>query len=95
MSSVIFDEGESARYEFPKMLYRMLQEVSADPVDSKIVSWQEHGRSFKVHNREEVERVLARFFRVSSRKFSEQHLGGFALFACAARRVRDNRACRV
>jgi len=53
----------SARYEFPKMLYNMLEDCTFDENYCKIVSWQPHGLAFKVHNREELEKILPKWFR--------------------------------
>mmetsp|Transcript_36862 Transcript_36862/g.41174 ORF Transcript_36862/g.41174 Transcript_36862/m.41174 type:complete len:880 (+) Transcript_36862:49-2688(+) len=56
-------EPPSARFEFPKMLYTMLEDCTFDEDLYKIVSWQPHGLAFKVHNREEMEKILPRWFR--------------------------------
>ena len=53
----------SARFEFPKMLYAMLEDCTFDEELFKIVSWQPHGLAFKVHNREEMEKILPKWFR--------------------------------
>ena len=52
----------SARFEFPKMLYAMLEDCTFDEELFKIVSWQPHGLAFKVHNREEMDKILPRRF---------------------------------
>ena len=62
-----FPSGEkqppSARFEFPKMLYAMLEDTTFDEELCKIVSWQSHGLAFKVHDREEMEKILPKWFR--------------------------------
>jgi HSF-type DNA-binding len=56
---------------FPLKLYLMLECVN-DSDHSKIVSWQSHGRAFKVHNKEKfANEVLPKHFRP---------LGGYASF---------------
>ncbi len=55
---------QSARFEFPSMLYDMLEDVSKDPKLSKIVSWMPHGRAFKVHRPDDFEAlVMPKYFR--------------------------------
>jgi HSF-type DNA-binding len=47
-----------SRRGFPSQLYAMLEEVEVDGM-THVVSWQPHGRAFKVHRREQfVEHVL-------------------------------------
>ncbi len=46
-------EGPSARFEFPIMLYDMLEDCTFGN-DKEIVSWEPHGRTFKIRNREDV-----------------------------------------
>ena len=53
----------SARFEFPKMLYAMLEDCTFDEELFKIVSWQPHGLAFKVHKREELEAILPNWFK--------------------------------
>ena len=48
-------EPPCARFEFPSMLYDMLEDVSEDPTKSEIVSWQPHGLAFRVHKPQEFE----------------------------------------
>jgi hypothetical protein len=43
----------SARFEFPSMLYDLLEECTFGD-DKEIVSWEPHGHTFKIHNREQV-----------------------------------------
>lgn len=62
-------EPPSARFEFPIMLYAMLEECTFDDELSKIVSWQPHGLSFKVHDREGFERILPRWFKEKYESF--------------------------
>jgi hypothetical protein len=57
-------QKQSARFEFPSMVYDMLEEVSYDPKASKIVSWMPHGRAFKVHKPDNFEaEVMPKYFR--------------------------------
>lgn len=56
-------ELPSARFEFPKMLYEMLEDCTFDGDLCRIISWQDHGLAFKVRNREEMEKVLPKWFR--------------------------------
>ncbi len=60
---------QSARFEFPKMLYNMLEDCTFDERYSHIVSWQPHGLAFKVHNRDELEKILSRWFREKYESF--------------------------
>ena len=53
----------SARFEFPKMLYKMLEDCTFDEQNCKIISWQPHGLAFRIHNREELEKILPQWFR--------------------------------
>lgn len=59
----------SARFEFPKMLYKMLEDCTFDEQYCDIVSWQSHGLAFKVHNRDELEKILSRWFREKYESF--------------------------
>ena len=59
----------SARFEFPKMLYNMLQDCTYDENYCKIISWQPHGLAFKVHNRDELGKILSRWFREKYESF--------------------------
>ena len=47
----------STRYEFPRMLYDMLEAVTKDKQEH-IVSWMPHGRAFKVHNPQAFEEQI-------------------------------------
>jgi len=60
---------QSARFEFPKMLYKMLEDCTFDERYCHIVSWQPHGLAFKVHNRNELEKILSRWFREKYESF--------------------------
>jgi hypothetical protein len=59
----------SARFEFPKMLYKMLEDCTFDEKYCKIVSWHPHGLAFKVHNRDELEKILHKWFREKYESF--------------------------
>ncbi|KAL3908500.1 MAG: hypothetical protein SGILL_008457 [Bacillariaceae sp.] len=59
----------SARFEFPRMLYGMLEECTFDDNYNKIVSWQDHGLSFKIHDREGFERILPNWFKEKYESF--------------------------
>lgn len=61
---MVGDEKKSARYEFPSILYDMLEDVSDDPGKSGIASWMPHGRAFRVHNGDRFEtEVMPDYFR--------------------------------
>jgi hypothetical protein len=45
------------------MLYKMLEDCTFDEKHCKIISWQPHGLAFKVHNRDELEKILPMWFR--------------------------------
>ncbi|KAG7338186.1 HSF-type DNA-binding protein [Nitzschia inconspicua] len=62
-------EPPSARFEFPIMLYSMLEDCTFDDELRHIVSWQPHGLSFKVHDREAFERILPRWFKEKYESF--------------------------
>jgi hypothetical protein len=59
----------SARFEFPIMLYGMLEECTFDDTYSRVVSWQPHGLSFKIHDREGFERILPKWFKEKYESF--------------------------
>lgn len=46
-------EPPSARFEFPSMLYDLLEDCTFGD-DKDIVSWESHGQTFKIHKRDEV-----------------------------------------
>lgn len=55
---------QSARFEFPSMLYDMLEDVSGDPRLARIVSWMPHGRAFRVHKPDDFEvKIMPKYFR--------------------------------
>jgi HSF-type DNA-binding/PHD-finger len=51
------------------MLYCMLEDCTFDDELSHIVSWEPHGLSFKVHDREGFERILPRWFKEKYESF--------------------------
>lgn len=58
--------ASSASMTFPQVLHNMLQEVE-EAENGDIVSWQPHGRAFRVHRKTEfVDTVLPQYFRQSS-----------------------------
>jgi hypothetical protein len=58
------EEKKSARFEFPSIVYDMLEDVADDPIRSLIVSWMPHGRSFRVHDGSRFEtEVMPDYFR--------------------------------
>ncbi|KAL3921119.1 MAG: hypothetical protein SGILL_002915, partial [Bacillariaceae sp.] len=59
----------SARFEFPIMLYGMLEECTFDDDLSQIVSWQPHGLSFKIQDRESFEKILPQWFKEKYESF--------------------------
>lgn len=59
----------SARYEFPIMLYSLLEDCTFDDELCKIVSWQPHGLSFKIHDRDGFERIMTRWFKEKYESF--------------------------
>ena len=76
--SVTMAEPPSARFEFPSMVYDMLQEVSKDRELSHIVSWMPHGRAFRVHKPSEFEtKVMPKYFteRYNSFKYLLEQWG--------------------
>jgi hypothetical protein len=66
---VISELEPSARFEFPKMLYKMLEDCTFDEKYCKIVSWRPHGLAFKVHNRDDLEKILHKWFREKYESF--------------------------
>jgi len=66
---VISELEPSARFEFPKMLFKMLEDCTFDEKYCKIVSWRPHGLAFKVHNRDELEKILHKWFREKYESF--------------------------
>jgi hypothetical protein len=62
-------EPPSARFDFPIMLYGMLEDCTFDENLSRIVSWQPHGLSFKVHDRDGMERIIHRWFKEKYESF--------------------------
>ena len=68
----------SARFEFPRMIYDMLEDVSHDPQLSAIISWMPHGKAFKVHIPSEFEtKVMPNYFieRYNSFKYLLEQWG--------------------
>jgi HSF-type DNA-binding len=58
------EEKKSVRFEFPSMLYDLLEDVSDDPARSGIVSWMPHGRAFRVHDGNKFDTdVMPNYFR--------------------------------
>jgi hypothetical protein len=51
------------------MLYGMLEDCTFDNELCQIVSWQSHGLSFKIHNRDGFERILPRWFKEKYESF--------------------------
>eukprot|EP00536_Pseudo-nitzschia_multiseries_P006546 jgi/Psemu1/193365/e_gw1.140.26.1 len=47
----------------------MLEDCTFDEDYCRIVSWQSHGLAFKVHNRDELEKILHRWFREKYESF--------------------------
>lgn len=55
--------GAVSEYNFPRKVYRMLEDAEQHPVYKEIVSWTEDGMSFKVHNKKLfVEQILPNYF---------------------------------
>jgi hypothetical protein len=59
----------SARFHFPIMLYGMLEDCTFDKELCRIASWQPHGLSFKVHDRDGFERIMPRWFKEKYESF--------------------------
>ena len=59
----------STRFEFPIMLYGMLEECTFEDTYSRVVSWQPHGLSFKIHDRKGFERILPKWFKEKYESF--------------------------
>jgi len=49
-----------SRALFPSKLYLMLEDPHLKP---SVISWSENGLSWKVHNQEELEKELPRYFK--------------------------------
>jgi hypothetical protein len=55
--------GAMSEYNFPRKLYRLLQDCEGNPEYKSIVSWSVDGRSFKVHDKKRfVEAILPNYF---------------------------------
>ena len=58
------EEKKSARFEFPSILYDMLEDVTEDPTRAPFVSWMPHGYAFRVHDGNKFETdVMPDYFR--------------------------------
>jgi hypothetical protein len=55
--------GAVSEFNFPRKVYRMLEDAENHPVYGDIVSWAEDGMAFKVHNKKLfVEKILPIYF---------------------------------
>ena len=55
--------GAVSEFNFPRKVYRMLEDAENHPVYREIVSWAEEGLAFKVHNKKLfVEKILPIYF---------------------------------
>ena len=57
--------GPRYKDTFPCKLYALLEAASSDPVDRLVVSWDENGRSFTIHDTEKcIEDLAQNYFKV-------------------------------
>jgi HSF-type DNA-binding len=55
--------GAFSEFNFPRKVYRMLDDAETNPYYKSIVSWAEEGMAFKVHNKKLfVEKILPIYF---------------------------------
>lgn len=61
---VVLNRNRKIRNNFPQKLYRMLEYADKSPDDVQaIISWQPHGRSFKIKDKKRLQdEVLPLFF---------------------------------
>lgn len=58
--------GAVSEFNFPRKVYRMLDDSENNPAHREIVSWVEEGMAFKVHNKKAfVEQILPIYFDMS------------------------------
>jgi hypothetical protein len=80
MASTMMGNPQGNRgFQFPFKLHEMLAVVKAEGKEA-ILSWQPHGRAFRVHNRELfIEVIMPRFFKQTKYKSYQRqlHLWGF------------------
>lgn len=57
------NRNRKIRNNFPQKLYRMLEYAETSPDVQAIISWQPHGRSFKIKDKKRLQNeVLPLFF---------------------------------